>query len=65
MNKKQTRESFWRMMSEEYPHLYKMKRYRNKQNDYNTDIRVLFCDYIEALRRSGGITDKQANSITL
>ena len=41
-------------------------RYRPKtQNEYNTDIRVYWCDFVEHLRRDGQITEKQACNITL
>jgi hypothetical protein len=36
-----------------------------KQNDYSTDIRINFCDYLDQLRKSGEISNKLANNATL
>ncbi len=55
----QVRASFW----EAYPQ-YKRKG-RTRQNGYNTDTRTAFCDHVEHLRRSGDISDKLAQRVTL
>jgi len=36
-----------------------------KQNTYNVDIRMAFCDYVEYLNRSGVISEALANRATL
>ena len=61
MSFKEIRNSFWDL----HPEFKDEYRYRKKQNDYSTDVRVSFCDYIENLRRDGIITESQANRITL
>jgi len=55
----QIRNMFW----SEHPQF--KRKGRQKQNSYNTDTRVYFCDFVENLRRNGKITEKQANNITL
>ena len=35
------------------------------QNDYPADVRVAFCDYVDALERSGAITSTIAARLTL
>jgi len=59
MNFSEIRNKFWT----EHPQF--TRKGRTKQNDYNTDIRVYFCDFIEHLRRNGEITETQAKNITL
>lgn len=49
----------------EYPQFAHERRARKSQNNYSTDCRCYFCDFVEFLRRDGCITDKQAESITL
>ena len=55
----QIRNMFW----SEHPQFKRTGR--QKQNSYNTDTRVYFCDFVEYLRRNKKITEKQANNITL
>jgi hypothetical protein len=58
---KEIRMAFW----ESFPH-YKNERKSGKtQNDYRTDIRCDFVEYVEFLRLSGIITEKLANRVTL
>lgn len=58
---KQIRSSFW----ENYPHFKSEYRTRKKQNEYSTDIRTSFCDYVDMLRKDGIITESKANKATL
>lgn len=59
----QIRESFWHSeFSEPFQSEYR-KTYR--QNQYRTDIRCAFVDYVDALSRDGQITEKLANRVTL
>lgn len=61
MNAKEIRQSFWNTFPE-----FKVDYKRGKtQNDYCCDIRCTFVEYVESLRRSGEITEKQAYNITL
>lgn len=62
---KQIRVNFWEMLKEFNPELYKQGKRSKPQNAQVTDIRCSFVDYIDSLHRSGEITDKQANNITL
>ena len=58
---KEVRASFW----ENYPEFKHEYRAKKRQNDYYTDIRVSFCEHIETLRRSGEISEKLAERVTL
>ena len=58
-SQKKIRELFW----EYHPECTKKKEKISK--DYCTDTRVTFCDFIENLSRSGHITDKMMNKVTL
>lgn len=49
----------------EHPQFAHERRARKSQNDYTTDCRVYFCDFVEFLRRDGQITDRQADRLTL
>ena len=60
LNQAQLRAAFWRA----FP-LATLKRSRKTQNDYPTDIRVAWCDFIEAARSNGEITDRVAERATL
>ena len=53
------RELFWGC----YP---QFKRHgRRKQNDYPIDVRLSFCGFVDHLNRSGQISDKLAERVTL
>ncbi len=55
------RNSFWAT----FPEFKNERRSRKTQNDYRTDIRVTFCDYVEALRSQCEISDALAGKVTL
>lgn len=56
---KELRKAFW----EKHPDL---KRQGNKtQNEYPTDTRVAWCDYVESMRRDGQINNQLAERATL
>lgn len=59
LNLTQLRAAFWRT----FPQF--RRRRGATQNDYCTDIRVTWCDFIEAARSNGEITDRLAQSATL
>ena len=66
------REAFWNDHPKfEKKYIYKQAlngRYyfaRALQNDYDTDIRAAFVEYIDNLRKSGVITENLANKATL
>jgi hypothetical protein len=72
----EVRKSFWEnhpQFKKEYKRadvkralLPTLVRYVEKrQNDYCTDIRCAFVDYVEYLHRDGIISDKLANNVTL
>lgn len=50
---------------EEHPQFAHERRARKSQNDYSTDCRCSFCDFVEFLRSQGDITNKQAARLTL
>lgn len=58
---KEVRKSFW----ESFPEFKSEYRVKKRQNDYRTDIRCAFVDFVDDLRRSGEITQKQADNYTL
>ena len=56
---KQIRALFW----QNHP---QFKRKGNtKQNNYPTDVRVSFCDYVDYLRRDNQISEALAQRVTL
>lgn len=57
----QLRSNFW----QDHPELASQYRRGKRQNEYPTDTRVAWCDYIEAARSNGDITDRLVNSATL
>lgn len=57
----EVRNAFWR----DYPEFKSLYRVGKRQNDYNTDIRTTFVDYVDSLARDGQISDKLANKVTL
>ncbi len=57
----EVRDSFWNVFTEfqgEY-------RSRKRQNDYRADIRRMFVDFVDSLQKSGQISEKLANRVTL
>lgn len=58
---KQLRDEFWL----NHPCYVLHFRAKKRQNDYNTDIRCAWCDYVDYLEREGRITEKLANRATL
>lgn len=63
MTIKQLRESFWMLVADDK--MRKEYRKRKTQNDYSTDIRVAWVDYVDSMQKSGYITRKQAFRATL
>ena len=61
----EVRESFWAMLEDVNPELAKLKRAKKRQNEYPTDIRVSFVDYVDSLRKDQVISEKLANKATL
>jgi hypothetical protein len=55
------RKSFW----ESFPEFKSEYRKTYRQNDYNTDIRITFIDYVDHLAKGGEITEKLAKRVTL
>lgn len=62
---KEVRNSFWQYLNEFSPELAKLKRSRKSQNDYCTDIRVLFVDYVDGLAKNNIINESLAKRVTL
>lgn len=61
----QVRENFWGFLREVNPGLAVKYRRNKRQNDYPTDIRVNFVDFVDHLRRDGQITEALAYRVTL
>jgi len=57
----EVRLSFW----ESFPEFKEAYRKTKRQNEYETDIRVSFVDYVDLLNRNGTISDKLAHRVTL
>ena len=62
---KQIRANFWEYLKEVAPQYLKEYKASKRQNDYNTDIRVFFVDYVNDLQRNGIITNNLAYKVTL
>lgn len=56
---KALRDAFWA----EHPKLVRCAG--KKQNDYPADTRMAWCDFVEAMRRNGEISEALANRATL
>lgn len=61
LNFKQVRDLFF----EEFPEYRSERRARKSQNDYSCDCRCAFVDFVDYLRKSGEISDRTADNITL
>ena len=57
----QVRTAFWQTFENFKPFYRKTWR----QNQYATDIRCAFVDYVDSLRKDGQITEKLAQRVTL
>lgn len=57
----EVRNLFW----DTFPQFAADRRSRKRQNDYNTDIRATFVDFVDNLRRDGQISEALANRVTL
>jgi hypothetical protein len=55
------RKAFWK----QHPHFSSEYRSTYKQNDYRTDIRIQWCDFINQLERTGVISYNLAYRATL
>jgi hypothetical protein len=55
------RTEFWNTFTEFKSEYRKSK----KQNDYNTDIRCTWVDFVDAMQKDGVISEKLANRATL
>lgn len=57
----EVRKAFWAA------HPFYASEYRVflRQNDYKTDIRVAFCDFVDYLQKSNQIDEKLARKVTL
>ena len=60
----QVRESFWAFLREINPGLAAKYRRTKRQNDYPTDIRVNFVDFVDTLRRNRQISESLAYRVT-
>jgi hypothetical protein len=61
MKFKEIRQAFWA----NHPQFKKDFRVTYKQNQYYTEIRVSFVDFVDHLQKCGEITERQANRISL
>ena len=63
MTLKELRKMFWSEIAT--PEMRAEYRIRKTQNDYSTDIRCAWVDFIDWACKSGIITEKQCNNATL
>ncbi len=57
----QVRAAFWQGNE----HLRSKYRARKRQNDYETDIRCEFVDFVDMLEKNGHISEALASKVTL
>jgi hypothetical protein len=62
---KQIRANFWAYIKEIAPQYLNEYKASKRQNDYNTDIRVTFVDYVNNLQKNGIISQNLAYKVTL
>lgn len=73
MNLKSLRSAFWANLREQRPDLYAMRRVTSRggrvvlaaQNAQPCDIRAAWCEFVDAMERSGRIVAKLAQAATL
>lgn len=53
------------MFFELHPQYQSERRYRKPQNEYSTNCRCAFVDFVDSIHKNGMITDKQRFWITL
>lgn len=63
MTLKELRKMFWSEVAT--PEMKSEYRVRKTQNDYSTDIRCAWVDFTDYACKSGMITEKQYNRVTL
>lgn len=57
----EVRDAFWAA----FPRLRPTWRARRSHNDYSTDVRSTFVEFVDDLQKSGQISDKLADRATL
>ena len=60
-NQKEIRNAFWN----EFPQFKSEYRSNKRQNDYCCDIRCAFVEWVDSLMKSGRISEKLCNNVTL
>ena len=63
MTLKELRKMFWNEIAT--PEMRAEYRTRKTQNDYSTDVRCTWVDFVEYADERGMITEKQASNATL
>ena len=63
MTLKELRKMFWREVAT--PEMRAEYRTRKTQNDYSTDVRCAWVDFVDSAQKNGIITEKQADNATL
>lgn len=61
----QVRAAFWQGWTPELRRAAGIKRGMRTQNDYPTDVRVEFVDFVDMLARDGHISEALAQRVTL
>lgn len=60
-NQKAIRVAFWGA----FPQFKSLRRAKKRQNDYPADVRAAFIDFVDALEKSGELTEGLAARVTL
>ena len=60
-SQQQVRQLFW----DSFPEFKPEYRVKKRQNEYRTDIRCTFVDFVDLLRKNNEISEKLANKVTL
>ena len=63
MTLKELRKMFWHEVAT--PEMHTEYRTRKTQNDYSTDVRCAWVDFVDSAQKNGIITEKQASNATL
>lgn len=63
--KKYTFKQIRDMFFEWHPQFAHERKYRKTQNEYSTNCRCAFVDFVDSIHKNGMITDKQRFWITL
>lgn len=62
---KQVRDAFWQNLPDWLNGEARVRKANQRQNQYPTDTRVAFVDFVDWMNKDGQISDKLADKVTL